>query len=317
MFFTAVKHNNTWQFDSDPGWHRIGNVYAKGYACDQTLEQVIERYDFAQAPTIPGNFCLVKIENSTLQVGHNIDRSFPLWASTDCVTNLEPVGEQIWADTLITVDQKVHKQRIEIAGSLEQTLTVEQATDLILERVLFQSKRFVSHNTLPINTFRSGGLDTAFLYALVNYLKIEHTEWTETVVESMPWLEQNKEKLKRFWAYKQIHHWNHPNVMLTGSQGDEYFLRGPAAIAMIMAWHDIDFVSILDQHPQAYHHWYFSKPANKQLFESNYLNRAQLQQQYVTKKDLNDQIINMLANDHQHWHLGETLTWTQIGRAHV
>ena len=67
------------------------------------------------------------------------------------MTNLEPVGEQIWADTLITVDQKVHKQRIEIAGSLEQTLTVEQATDLILERVLFQSKHYTSRNTAKFN----------------------------------------------------------------------------------------------------------------------------------------------------------------------
>jgi asparagine synthetase B (glutamine-hydrolysing) len=148
------------------------------------------------------------------------------------------------------------------------------------------------------------------LYALVNHLGQVHTEWKETVIEPNDWINQNREKLKCFWAYQQIHHWNRPNVMLTGSQGDEYFLRGPCVISMIMAWHDIDFVKLLEQNPDAYHHWHFSKPKHRELFVSGFQNRIALKDQYPTWKSLCDQIINILANDHQHWHLGETLTWT-------
>ena len=114
----------------------------------------------------------------------------------------------------------------------------------------------------------------------------------------------------QFWAYRQIHHWNHPGFILTGSQGDEYFLRGPTAIAMIMSWHDVNFLSNLNQNSSAYHHWYFTKPANLRIFMDAWQNRQQLKEQYPTWTKLADQVINILINDHQHWHLGQTLTWT-------
>lgn len=311
MFFLLSLQKNQWNFESDPGWHRFGDIWAKGYACDRTLAQVVADYDFDQPPSIPGNFCLIKISGTTVQVGHNLDRSFPLWASQDRVSNLDPVGQPIWADTLITVDSSgLHCKQIEILGVPDQTLTLGQVTDRILHRVTDHARQFVKHNRLPINSFRSGGLDTAFLHALVSNLGIAHSEWKETVVEPNDWINRNTEKLGRFWAYQQIHHWNRPTIMLTGSQGDEYFLRGPSVISMIMAWHDIDFLEILNQHPGAYHHWYFSKSKNQEIFASEFRDRFALKEQYPTWKTLCDQIINVLANDHQHWHLGETLTWT-------
>jgi hypothetical protein len=275
------------------------------------LEQVVAGYDFEQPPTIPGNFCLIKISGTTLQIGHNLDRSFPLWANQDRISNFEPVGEPVWADTLITIDSTgLQRRRIGIPGALGELLTVDQVTDRILDRVIRSAQQFLKHNQLPINTFRSGGLDTAFLYALANRLEITHTEWKEAVIEPNDWINQNTEKLECFWAYKQIHHWNRSNIILTGSHGDEYFLRGPFVISMIMAWHDIDFVKILQQYPNAYHYHYFSKPKNLKLFVSEFQNRSALKERYPTFQTLCDQIINILANDHQHWHLGHTLTWT-------
>ena len=38
--------------------------------------------------------------------------------------------------------------------------------------------------------------------------------------------------------------------------------------------------------------------------------RENLKTIYKTKHELNRQILNMLSNDHQHWHLGNTQTWT-------
>ena len=311
MFFDISLQNNKWKIESDPGWHQFDNIWAKGYACDRPLEQVVADYDFEQAPAIAGNFCLIKISGTTLQIGHNLERSFPLWASQNRITNLEPAGEPVWADTMISIDSTgLRRRQIGIAGALGESLTVEQVTDRILDRVTTSAQQFLKHNQLPINTFRSGGLDTAFLYALANRLAITHTEWKETVIESNDWINQNTEKLECFWAYQQIHHWNRSNMILTGSHGDEYFLRGPSVIAMIMAWHDIDFAKLLQQHPDAYHYHYFLRPKNFKLFVSEFENRAALKERYPTFQTLCDQIINILANDHQHWHLGNTLTWT-------
>lgn len=311
MFFSATKQNNKWIFESDPGWHRYGDIWAKGYACDCTLEQAAANYDFTQPCMMPGNFCLVKINQSTLQLGHNLHRSFPLWANDECVSNFQPIGEPVWADKLLTVDSTgMQHQQINMPKSLTESLTLDQVTDKILDRVFDHARRFLKHNQLPINIFRSGGLDTTFLYALVTHLGVDFTEPKEPIVESNPWLEQHQLELRPFWGYQQIHHWNTPNILLSGSHGDEYFLRGPNVISMIMAWHDIDFVKILDQNPDAYHHWYFSKPKNLELFVSGFQERSVLKKQYPTWTTLCDQIINILSNDHQHWHLGETLTWT-------
>ena len=38
--------------------------------------------------------------------------------------------------------------------------------------------------------------------------------------------------------------------------------------------------------------------------------RHQLQERYATVADINNQALNILANDYQHWHLGNTFTWT-------
>jgi hypothetical protein len=119
---------------------------------------------------------------------------------------------------------------------------------------------------------------------------------------------ENQTALEKFWAYKQIHHWLEPSWLATGSHGDEYFLRGPVAISMLTAWHDINFFELLSDNPGSYHYHHFNR--YKELWKDAWKNRHQLQQDYPTVDLLNNQILNVLINDHQHWHLGNTLTWT-------
>lgn len=312
MFFTATRKNNTWTFDGDNGWTQFGSIWAKGYANDRPLQKVVQEYDFTKPSKVTGNFALIRIDNKGIAVGHSRDRSFPLWASSTTVSNLNCVGESIWADTLICVDSQgqIQRSKIDIAGVPEQTLTMDQVTDRIVDLVVKQSTQFLQHTRLPVTLFRSGGLDTAFLYALIKKLQTDYVEIKDSIFEVNNFITNNTDALNKFWAYKQLHHWNSPCVIATGSQGDEYFLRGPSAVAMIMAWHDIDFVKILRQNPDAYHSWYFLQPKNLKIFEYHYNNRHYLCEQFPTRTHLNNQIVNMLANDHQHWHLGQTLTWT-------
>jgi hypothetical protein len=119
---------------------------------------------------------------------------------------------------------------------------------------------------------------------------------------------ENQSALDKFWAYKQIHHWTEPAWLATGSHGDEYFLRGPAVIAMLTSWHNINFGELLMDNPNCYHYHHFNKYS--ELWKDSWNNRHQLQKEYPTIDLLNRQILNILVNDHQHWHLGNTLTWT-------
>ena len=312
MFFSLTKQPQGWQLENDLGWETFGSVYAKGYAYDIPLEQVVKNYNFEQPPRITGNFCLIKMDQQGISIGHNRDRSFPLWVNEQAISNFIKLDQPVWADTTVKITQEnqIQLNKFKILGVTEQILTVDQVTDNILNLIIQQSKNFLSHNQLPVNNFRSGGLDTAFLYALIKFLNVPHVEWKNSVFESSEFVNKHKQELEQFWAYKQLHHWQSPNVFLTGSQGDEYFLRGPETLATIMAWHDIDFLKILDQHPDAYHAWHFSKPNNREVFSKYYQQRFELQDRYKTWLDLCEQIINILSNDHQHWHLDNTLTWT-------
>ena len=79
---------------------------------------------------------------------------------------------------------------------------------------------------------------------------------------------------------------------------------------MLTAWHNIDFGALLQQHPDCYHYHHFVK--YQDLWHSAWQSRDQLQQTHATRDDLNRQIMDTLLNDHQHWHLGETVTWTPL-----
>jgi hypothetical protein len=158
-----------------------------------------------------------------------------------------------------------------------------------------------------IKLFCSGGLDTLLLYGMLagshDFELIQDDHY-----EPDTFTEQNREALKQFWAYKQIHHWTHPTWLATGSHGDEYFLRGPTVIGMLTAWHDINFSKLLADNPTAYHYHHFNKYPD--LWKNAWDNRNQIQDQYPTVELLHRQILNILVNDYQHWHLGNTLTWT-------
>ena len=107
-----------------------------------------------------------------------------------------------------------------------------------------------------------------------------------------------------------MHHWRQPSTLITGGCGDEFFFRGPTAIALWAAWHDINVIDLLKQNTNYYHAKYFLKDVNQQAFRQALDNRDQILQSYPTEVDLIKQILNINVNDHQHWHLGETITVT-------
>lgn len=312
MFFTVSASNNTYKVDLDPGWNKINDCWVKGYAVDRTQQDIVETYNWGQLPDIVGNFCVIKVAEQTVKIGHSKDRSFPIWTTKNTISNLYSLHQHVWADEKVWIDcnDKVNTEKILLDGALTNHLTIEQVADLIVNRTVLHAQAFLENNFLPIKCFRSGGLDTAFAHALLNYLNVDQENIIGQVMEPNTWLSQNAQELEKFWAYKQIHHWNQPCFIITGSHGDEYFLRGPNAIAMIMAWHNVDFLNILNQSPNAYHYWYFMKPKNQEIFAHAWHNRIRLKKQYPSWQMLTNQILNMFANDHQHWHLGNTLTWT-------
>jgi hypothetical protein len=156
--------------------------------------------------------------------------------------------------------------------------------------------------------FVTGGIDTVTLFALmrnqnINFelLNYNHFEFDNFLNHQYPLLKEN------YWAYQRIHHWQESCMLLTGGSGDEFLMRGPATLAIWAAWHGVDIIETINRNP-GYHVDYFSKPANRKLFEDQ--NTKLVQAQYPTKEHLVRAIVDINLNDHQYWHLGNTLTWT-------
>jgi len=276
--------NNLW-VNCDNGWAQTGTTFYKGY---------------------DDNYCRITVDAGGAGITHSLPRSFPIWHQTGIVTNIDSTLTPAWTDDAISMDLSGNIINTKINTDLTvpiETLTISQAQYYIQQRL---DKKLTQ---LPdsVKLFCSGGVDTLLLYAM---LASQHS--FELIVdeyyEQDTFTKTNQTALNKFWGYTQIHHWTNPTWLATGSHGDEYFLRGPAVIAMLTSWHNINFGKLLADNPDCYHYHHFNKYT--ELWTNSWNDRQQLQNEYPTVELLNQQIMNILVNDYQHWHLGNTLTWT-------
>ena len=300
-------------FNCDAGWQQFNInddvIFAKGYSDTQSLDELAN--NFYQADNYSGNFCLIKFAE-LIEITHNKNRGFPLRFCDNSVTNLFS-GDQyqpVWADDNIQIDNnwKITSNKIKLDTTIPtELLSITSAVDKIFNILTTDIEKFIHTNSPKLKLFCSGGLDTLLLYSLLTYTNTKFDLLIADHYETDNFNETNKLVLGKNWAYKQIHHWQDPSWLATGGCGDEYFLRGPAVISMLSAWHDIDFNNLLTQSTDSYHYRHFSK---YDIWQTDWNERRQLQQKYPTKALLNQQILNILLHDHQHWHLGNTLTYT-------
>lgn len=310
MFFSLSKsqdprfpqHNiiGSWYFSHDLGWNCSDNSWSKGY-----FHTKIEH----------GNFLKIVFDGQYISLLHENGRSFPLWwdSNEKVLTNLCGTGERIWADRTVklTQDNLIAEQIVLSNFSLNSTLTLDQACNLLVENFVTKARSLANdYAAIDKRLFVSGGIDTVTLYALVKNQQIdvdiidfEHFDYDWFTNHNIAAIRRNH------WAYGQIHHWQEDCILMTGGCGDEYMFRGPHTIAIWAAWHDLDVVDLC-QKSQGYHVEYFLLDKNVKIFKECYDQRQQIKEQFRTKQDLNLHLIDVNANDHQYWHLGKTLTWT-------
>jgi hypothetical protein len=282
-------------FNCDNGWNQVAaGTWRKGYS---------------------ENYCQVELGDFGARLDHNDFRSFPLWHNKNTITNLANTDMpcQVWADDQLSINQHgtVDAKKISLPLQVsDQTISLDQAQAQI-KNVLDKTVTsfFDQHNTQP-RVFLTGGVDTMLVYAVLKSHQTNMDLVREFIYEQDDFVQANQTVLNGYWAYCQLHHWLDPTWLATGSHGDEYLLRGPEVIALVTAWHDIDFEKILLQNSQCYHYKYFLKEKNLKIFRDYWAQRKELQRTYHTKEKLFYQVLNILVNDHQHWHLGNTLTWT-------
>lgn len=310
MFFSLSKNQDlrfpnhtqigSWILSHDDGWETTDTGLRKGYY---------------HSDINYGNFAEFKLIDTGIALEHDLYRSFPLWWNSDSktLTNLLGTGEPLWVDqNILVTNSDIQVTRSNVVGEVSaDTITMHQATDRVATSLVTKFEAFKrDYSGVKPKFFLTGGIDTLLLLALADYTGLSYDYVNCEHLEYNSFLNANFAGIKgKHWAYRQMHHWNEPTWLLSGCPGDEYLFRGPATVATWCAWHDIDLVNKI-QNLTGYHVGYYLKDKNVKLFTQEWNRRDELQSQFATKQAIVTQLLNVLANDHQHWHLGNTLTWS-------
>jgi hypothetical protein len=162
---------------------------------------------------------------------------------------------------------------------------------------------------LPIKAFLSGGVDSLLVYSYLqrftdNYemVKCQHIDYDRF------WLMNSGTLKERFWGYTQIHHWVDPCIVTSGAPGDEYMLRSPTTTDMLLKFNNVRVIDLLNltEWKGCLHDKYFRRPKNYNIFKEQTIDPGWDREMLLWN------MCNIIANDWQHWHLGNTLTWTPL-----
>lgn len=340
MFFSISKtksdsrfHNHYWingfNVSTDDGWSRTETIngttlFYKGYSDTNMIENIAEDFEYNTKPRYTGNFCVILVYDNKVVITHDIDRSFPLkYYSNDKISNLPypnnvKIEDHIWSDSIVEyTNNGINKIFFENFYNVDVSETISLSDcKKDIEEILSKKVNNLNKISNTINIFLSGGIDTTMVYSLlkkyytqnINIITKEIFEFTEFTTKNMDSLLNHSGT----WGYKQFHHWKQNSFYATGGMGDEIFLRGPTTAALWCAWHDVNLLKELENINYAYHKKYFLLEKNKKIIDYYWSNRRNIQEEFSNYSDLCWQICNMVSNDHQHWHLENTISWTPL-----
>jgi hypothetical protein len=303
---------------TDAGWHetQIGSCHLvyKGYADIDAMPRLLDQIITQTEPVLLGNFCVIVYDASSNSIKIQTDRyrSFPIFFKTQhSVGNLLELEHTAWTDSLleISTDLTVTEHKFDVIGKIDSgMLTEDEVVDQINLILETKTQKFLSHNQLSIHAHLTGGVDSLLVYSylqkfdqthrVIDYAHIDYDEF---------WL-KNSGTLQKFWGYRQIHHWRNPCVLISGAPGDEFMLRSPTTCDRYVKTHGLNMLELLElpQWKNSLHYTYFKKSVHQEIFKN------QTVKPYQSHNNLIWDLCNTVVNDWQHWHLGNTLTWTPL-----
>lgn len=237
-----------------------------------------------------------------------------MWVDTNLrISNLYHGSHTIWNDSTVSVDQDlvVYENNIDIIGITDDVTRDRASVEHDIDTILYHRvDNFLTNNCLPVKVFGSGGVDSTLVWSYVK----RSTNCFELLLENRIqwdyfWCRNGRTIQKNFWAYKQIHHWLEPCVVTSGTPGDPFMLRMPIIANLWCMYNDIDIFDLFA----------LGNSRNKANFSKydSHLRQQQLDPSLdavmrLSQKDFVRHLCNIVINDCQHWHLGNTLTFTPL-----
>lgn len=299
----------------DDGWEcthdRHNNlIYYKGYLDSDTLSTRVLEIAEQEEPLFFGNFCIIKCFDKGISFKTDRLRSFPIWYDKEYgLTNLVPQSHTCWTDSFVTITDSLElvESKFSLLGQfesseLDKTQVIEKVDQILTNKI----SQFADKNHLPIKIFLSGGIDTMLLYSYFLKLKIPHQLIDYNHIDFDYFYLKNHGTLSKFWGYKQIHHWKENCILVTGAPGDEFTVRSPITANMILQYHRLNIIDLLDQYRGCLHYTHFNNPKYFRFWEQH----RSLEYESLSQSIKN--CLNLNLNDWQHWHLGKTLSYTPL-----
>ena len=308
-FPTCIKLTDNLWLNADEGWKVFyldeAAVIFKGYLDDtEPTVEVLTEIASSPVPTFYGNFIALIVKDRAVTIQHDVYRSFPLFVDENLIHNMDPTSAyRVPSSLILTVTDEFEVRYIQFDPIGEVSIdpiTKEEAIEEIDSILLSKFSSFFAHNTLPIKIFVSGGIDTLMCWSYLKKLGVDYEIVSEENIASTLFIENKLDGINKFWAYCQIHSWEMPTVLVSGAMGDEVFLRGPLTGNMLLTNFGTSYPEELK--PEHYHYYYHLLPKNEKCYDPGSETESKLQ---VIKK-----ILGININDHQHWHLDQTLTFT-------
>lgn len=297
----------------DEGWQHTldqdtNDIWFKGYMDDGDLSEHAVAISQESDPLHHGNFCVIKVFDRGAVIRGNRWRSFPIYLDPRVgINNLERTETTFWCDDVITIDNDLNviNEKVDVIGDIQtDTIRFDDAVDVIDDILSAKIKRFLDRQTTPIRVFLSGGIDTTCLFSYIKRFTDNYEMVPYSHCDFDYFYMNNHSSLGKFWGYNQIHHWREDCVLASGAPGDEFTLRGPSTINLMLRHYGTSVPELLkdEKFANSLHNAYFDQEKNFNLWES--------QTAPSSLEDLIRHCCNMNLNDWQHWHLGRTLTYT-------
>jgi len=309
-FPTCIKLTDNLWLNADAGWKVFyldeAAVIFKGYLDDtEPTVEVLTEIASSSTPTLYGNFIALVVKDGAVTIQHDVYRSFPLYVddTNKVIHNLNlPSTHRVPSAYILTVSDSFGLSYVQFDPIGEVNLdpiTKDEAIAEIDKILLTRFSSFFAHNTLPAKIFISGGIDTLMCWSYLKKLNIDYEIVSAENINHTQFVENKLSDIRTYWAYNQIHSWETPAVLVSGAMGDEVFLRGPLAGNIWLQQFGTSYPAEL--RPEHYHYHYHSLPKNQKYYGPE----ATASKQAAVSK-----ILDLTINDHQHWHLDTTLTFT-------
>lgn len=308
----TLSTDNGWQTNTTNQHMYIYKGYMESSKWDITVLESLQDHDEL------GNFVCFRLDQQSglITMLTNRWRGVMIWFEPGAwISNLVPGTHVIWNDSVVSVGQDLIpvEQKIDIIGEIDPTyLDVEQVVTRIDTVLANRVANFVKHNHLPIKVFCSGGIDSTLVWSYIKRFSNDYELVLENRVQwDEFWCLNRKKITKNFWGYTQIHHWRDPCILTSGTPGDEFMMRGPTTVNLWCMYHGIDIFDLLRTR-DFLHYDYFMQDKHQKLFIQQQQDRALDPVMRLDRTDFIKYICNINANDCQHWHLGNTLTFTPL-----